>query len=85
MGNPRRWTLPVEALALLEPLGPPPALVAALQVAERALALASELGMPSPARALAFRGMACVSLGDPRGLQDFREARWRVLLRTPAR
>jgi class 3 adenylate cyclase/tetratricopeptide (TPR) repeat protein len=30
LGDPRQWTLPAEALALLEPLGPSPALVTAL-------------------------------------------------------
>jgi class 3 adenylate cyclase/tetratricopeptide (TPR) repeat protein len=30
LGDPRQWTLPMEALALLEPLGPSPELVAAL-------------------------------------------------------
>ena len=30
LGDPRQWTLPVEALALLEPLGPSPELVGAL-------------------------------------------------------
>jgi class 3 adenylate cyclase/tetratricopeptide (TPR) repeat protein len=91
LGDPRQWTLPAEALALLEPLGPSPELVAALTevarinalqlrsedailVADRALALASELGLPRPARALGYRGTARANLGDPRGLHDYREA-----------
>ena len=73
LGDPRQWTLAVEALALLEPLGPSPELVAALAevarvdaiqgrsedaiaLADRALELASELGLPRPARALGVRG-----------------------------
>jgi class 3 adenylate cyclase/tetratricopeptide (TPR) repeat protein len=91
LGDPRRWTLPAEALALLEPLGPSLELVEALtelghvetlqgrsedgvQVAERALVLAEELGLPRPARALGLRGMARANLGDSGGLQDYREA-----------
>jgi hypothetical protein len=91
LDDPRRWTLPAEALALLEPLGSSPALVAALtevasvyalqtksedaiRIADRALALAEELGLPRPARALGFRGFARFNLGDPAGLQDFNEA-----------
>ena len=90
-GDPRQWTLPVEALALLEPLGPSPELVGALTgvavvdalqgrfddailMAERALTLASELGLDHPARALGYRGLARAALGDPGGLQDYREA-----------
>ena len=91
LGDPRQWTLPAEALALLEPLGPSPELVVALTdlastealqgrsetaiaYAERAVALAEELGLPRPARALGSRGWARSSLGDARGLEDFREA-----------
>ena len=90
-GDPRQWTLPAEALRLLEPLGPSAELVGALtevavvdvlqgrsedaiRTAERALVLAEELGLPRPARALGYRGMARGNLGDPRGLRDFREA-----------
>ena len=36
--------------------------------------LAEELGLPRPARALGYRGMARADLGDPGGLEDFREA-----------
>ena len=81
----------MEALALLEPLGPSPELVAALAdvarvdaiqgrsedaivLAERALGLAAELGLPRPARALGARAMARANLGDPEGPLDFREA-----------
>jgi class 3 adenylate cyclase/tetratricopeptide (TPR) repeat protein len=91
LGDPRCWTLPAEALELLEPLGPSPALVGALtevaandalqrrsedavRVADRALGLASELGLPRPARALDYRGVARADLGDPGGIEDFREA-----------
>ncbi len=91
LGDPRTWTLPEDALGLLEPLGPTRDLVDALtevaateaiqgrsqegvRVADRALALAEELGLPRPARALGFRGYARASLGDPAGLEDFREA-----------
>ncbi len=46
----------------------------AIRYADRALALAEELGLPRPARALGYRGMARASLGDTGGLEDFREA-----------
>ena len=36
--------------------------------------LAEELGLPRPADALDFRGIARCALGDPRGLSDLREA-----------
>jgi class 3 adenylate cyclase/tetratricopeptide (TPR) repeat protein len=91
LGDPRQWTLPVDALALLEPLGPSPELVAALtevvradalqgrlddavRVADRAFELAQELGLPRPARALGYRGLARANVGDPGVLQDYREA-----------
>jgi class 3 adenylate cyclase/tetratricopeptide (TPR) repeat protein len=91
LGDPRQWTLPAEALALLEPLGPSPELVAALtevaradglqgkledaiRVADRALRLAEELDLLRPARALGYRGLARAKIGDPRSLQDYREA-----------
>ena len=91
LGDPRAWTLPLDALALLEPLGPSPSLVAslievaradalqgkseeAIRVAEEALALAEELGLARPARALGYRGLARAYLGDSGGLADFREA-----------
>jgi class 3 adenylate cyclase/tetratricopeptide (TPR) repeat protein len=46
----------------------------AIGVADRALAMAAEMGLPRPARALGFRGIARARLGDPRGPQDVREA-----------
>jgi class 3 adenylate cyclase/tetratricopeptide (TPR) repeat protein len=90
-GDLRGWTLPLEALALLERLPPGPDLVTALsdvsagetlggrpeagsRYAERALALAEELGLPRPARTLDFRGIARGALGDPGGVSDLREA-----------
>ena len=91
LGDPRQWTLPNEALELLEPLGPSPELVGALtevartdalqmrsedavRLADRALALASELDLPRPARALGYRGLARTNLGDAGGVEDYREA-----------
>ena len=47
---------------------------AAIRYAERAIALASELGLPRPARALSCRGLARAEIGDPGGLDDQREA-----------
>ena len=46
----------------------------AIAAAERALALAAELGLPEPARALGMRGMARASLGERQGLEDMRHA-----------
>src|SRR5262249_19581931 len=46
----------------------------AIAAAERALALAAELDLPEPARALGFRGVARAYLGERRGLEDTREA-----------
>jgi class 3 adenylate cyclase len=46
----------------------------AIVAAERALALATELRLPEPARALGFRGTARASLGDRQGLDDLRRA-----------
>ena len=90
-GDPRGWTLPAEALALLEPLPPSPELVALLtsvasvetlqgrneagiRYADQALALAEQLGLEPPARALGSRGLGRACLGDRGGLDDFREA-----------
>jgi tetratricopeptide (TPR) repeat protein len=42
--------------------------------AERALALAVELGLPLPARALGYQGLARCNLGDSGGLEDMRRA-----------
>ena len=47
---------------------------AAIRYAEQALALAEQLGLERPARALGFRGMARCDLGDAGGLEDLREA-----------
>jgi class 3 adenylate cyclase/tetratricopeptide (TPR) repeat protein len=97
-GDHRQWTLPVEALSLLEPHGPSPAFVDALtevavvdalqgrsaeaiRVAERALTLATELGLAPPARALGYQGLARAALGDPGGFDDFRAA---IVLATEA-
>jgi class 3 adenylate cyclase/tetratricopeptide (TPR) repeat protein len=91
LGDPRTWTLRVDALGLVEPLGPSPELVGALTEvavaevlqsrseealhhAEQALELAQELGLPRPARALGYRGLARAGLGDSGGLADYREA-----------
>src|SRR5205823_1493005 len=46
----------------------------AIAFADRAIALADELGLPEPARALGFRGAARAWLGDAGGLQDMRRA-----------
>ncbi len=42
--------------------------------AEQALSIGNELGMGRSARALGYRGLARSNLGDPRGLDDLREA-----------
>jgi class 3 adenylate cyclase/tetratricopeptide (TPR) repeat protein len=42
--------------------------------AERALALAEDLGLDPSARALGYRGLARSYLGDPGGLEDMRQA-----------
>ncbi len=46
----------------------------AIAWAERALSLAAELGLPEPARAIGYRGMARCQLGDAEGLADIRRA-----------
>ena len=46
----------------------------AIAAAERALALASELGLPEPARAIGFRGTARAALGEREGLEDMHRA-----------
>jgi class 3 adenylate cyclase/tetratricopeptide (TPR) repeat protein len=91
LGDPRARTLPTDAVALVEPLGPSPALIQALteeaaarmlwgddrqaiEHAARALALAAQLGLPEPARAVGFRGSSRVSLGDAGGLEDMHKA-----------
>ena len=47
---------------------------AGLGYAEQALALAGELGLPQPARALGYRALARCRLGDRGGLDDYRDA-----------
>jgi len=42
--------------------------------ADRAIALAEEIGIPVPARALGYRGLGRSQLGDVGGLDDLREA-----------
>ena len=46
----------------------------AVAAAERALALAAELGLPEPAFALHWRGLARCHLGEADGLEDVRRA-----------
>jgi tetratricopeptide (TPR) repeat protein len=48
--------------------------VEAAALAERAVGLAAELGLPVPARALGFRGCARFALGEEAGLDDMRRA-----------
>jgi tetratricopeptide (TPR) repeat protein len=45
-----------------------------IDFADRAIDLADELGLPCPALALGARGYARADLGDPAGLEDFRQA-----------
>ncbi len=45
-----------------------------IAAADRALALAAELGLPEPVRALGFRGTARSYLGERQGLDDMRQA-----------
>jgi class 3 adenylate cyclase/tetratricopeptide (TPR) repeat protein len=42
--------------------------------ADKTLALAAELGLPTPADALGFRGHANASMGDARGVEEMRQA-----------
>jgi tetratricopeptide (TPR) repeat protein len=46
----------------------------AIAAAEQALALASELGLPEPARAVGAQGYARCHLGERQGLEDMRRA-----------
>jgi tetratricopeptide (TPR) repeat protein len=46
----------------------------AIASAERALALAAQLELPEPARALGYRGVARAYLGDKEGVDDMRRA-----------
>jgi class 3 adenylate cyclase/tetratricopeptide (TPR) repeat protein len=90
MGDPRQEEAIVEALALLEAQPGLELVAAhaelasmrfvgaaypeAIAAAERALALAAELGLPEPARALGARGAARSYLGERQGLEDMRRA-----------
>jgi class 3 adenylate cyclase/tetratricopeptide (TPR) repeat protein len=47
---------------------------AAIDVSDRAIAMASDLGLPEPARAIEGRGLARMSAGDPGGLDDMHRA-----------
>ncbi|MBV9047187.1 MAG: hypothetical protein JOY58_02905 [Solirubrobacterales bacterium] len=46
----------------------------AVQLADRAISLASELGLPTQARALGFRGFSRAVLGDEDGVDDMLQA-----------
>jgi serine/threonine protein kinase/type II secretory pathway predicted ATPase ExeA len=46
----------------------------AIEVAERTCAVAQALGLPEPASAVGYRGVARFSLGDPAGVDDLRRA-----------
>jgi predicted ATPase/class 3 adenylate cyclase len=48
----------------------------AIEAADRAVSLASGLGLPEPARALGFRGFGHACLGDRAGLDEMRHALW---------
>jgi class 3 adenylate cyclase/tetratricopeptide (TPR) repeat protein len=47
----------------------------AIAIADRAIAMARELAMPEPARALGIRGAARAVMGDAAGIEDMRSAR----------
>ena len=51
----------------------------AIELADRAIDLAAELGLPPPGRALGWRGLARAKLGDRDGLADLRLAQERML------
>ena len=48
--------------------------VEAIETLDRAMALAKELGLPTPGRALGFRGRARLTKGDTGGMDDFRQS-----------
>lgn len=50
-----------------------------IQWAGRALALAGDLGLEEPAKALGYRGLARGELGDAGGLEDIRKSLWLAL------
>ncbi|HEV8459711.1 MAG TPA: adenylate/guanylate cyclase domain-containing protein [Gaiellaceae bacterium] len=89
LGDPRAEQTVLDALAEFESPGPelvaahaelaPIRCVAgnytgAISSAEEALALAKELNLPEPARALNYRGVARAYLGDKEGVDDMRRA-----------
>jgi predicted ATPase/class 3 adenylate cyclase len=90
LGDPRQEETLAEALALLEAEPGRELVAAyaqlattrlvtaahgeAIAAAERALALASEFGLPQPARALGYRGAARANLGERQGVEDMRRA-----------
>jgi class 3 adenylate cyclase/tetratricopeptide (TPR) repeat protein len=49
-------------------------LVEAIETFDRAMSIAKELGVPSPGRAVGFRGRARLTLGDAGGMEDFQES-----------
>ena len=57
----------VDQFYLLQPLE-------AVETFDRAMAIAKGLGLPTPGRALGFRGDARLDHGDPGGMDDFRES-----------
>ena len=59
--------------------------VPAVTAAEAALALAAELGLPEPAFALHWRGLARCGLGSANGLEDMRRAIDKLASRPPSR
>jgi class 3 adenylate cyclase len=46
----------------------------AIGAADQALALANRLGLPQPAEALGYRGLARAMLGEPQGVEQMRQA-----------
>jgi class 3 adenylate cyclase/tetratricopeptide (TPR) repeat protein len=90
MGDPRTWSLRSEAVAMLEAEGPSSDLVRAyagmadgsgpggyeeaVELAERAISLADELGLEEPARAIGNRGTARCALGFTDGAAELRRA-----------
>ena len=48
--------------------------VEAMKTLDRAMAIAEELGLPTPGRALGFRGRARMTKGDTGGMDDFRQS-----------
>ena len=89
-GDRTASTALLEAVDVLEADGPSPELVVALErlaglrvfsdsragadIAERAIAMASKLGLPEPIDALHYRGAARSDCGDAGGLDDMQRA-----------